>query len=1011
MLMKSFNKILISLFIAACLFSADIGYGQFVNPEDEYGSREHRKQGLHDGNLVKTVFYNYGQIGDWNTKRPAEWPKGSGHGYIDGVTPLVLTELVDIHGDTVHSVAAGYYEGLDISPEGEEWAWEPVPGYSNPDQDSPAISDNKNSWPFYWPDKDTSWTGFWNGFFGKRPNADQESYFVMMDNTDKEFDYYPSPSDSSRRGAGLRVEVRGFQWTNILAEDVIFWHYDIQNIAEKDLTRVYFGMYVDNGVGGYDDSLDDNAFYDASGDIDLTYAWDTDNVGHPGNWTPVGYVGYAFLESPGNWKDQIDNDEDGMVDERRDDGIDNDGDWREFEDLNGNGKWDEGEDLRDDLGKDGIGPLDVGYRGPDEGEADGLPTPGEPNFDQTDVDESDQIGLTSVDLFTVQDVFFRDDEEMWNRMQSGHFDTDPVLNTNMAFIYGSGSFSLPVKQKERFSMALLMGSDIDDLFRNEETVQIIYNANYNFARPPIKPIVKAVAGDRKVTLYWDNRAEESRDVFLNYKKDFEGYKIYRSTDPDFNDIRTVTDMFGNPVYMEPLAVFDLVDSIAGPHPVGYNGIHYYMGNNSGLQHSFVDTTVENGRRYYYAVVSYDQGDPTLGATGLLPTECGMKIRVDFNGSVETDVNTVAVTPNAPPVGFKQAGIKNGLQHISGAATGTMDVAIFDPKEVKDGHRYRVTFKDSTILHYTTSYSLVDISGDFPDTLIKDSRAVYYDQFGLPQEGPLFDGMRLVLYNDTSDSFVDSLSGWINNSGNFELELAQELSPPNRRTIYPGTFEIRFFDTIVDTGYLYNNPVKFEVWEVSDPDKPEKWDFIFYGTKPVVQDGDRIVPIFFEGNRYKTTWAFIFHKPDSSEGTPIPPSAGDIARLTATKRFASSDVYEFEVTGASIDAQKAANELSKIAVVPNPYVVAAPWEPKNLLASGRGQRKIDFIHVPNGSKIRIFTLSGKLVRTLTAEHNLYSGAVSWDLKSKDGMDVAFGVYLYHVEAPGIGEYIGKFAIIK
>ena len=68
-----------------------------------------------------------------------------------------------------------------------------------------------------------------------------------------------------------------------------------------------------------------------------------------------------------------------MIDERRDDGLDNDGDWNaQFDDV--------GMD-----GKPGTG---------DEGEGDGNPTPGrgdlpgEPNIDVTDVDESDQIGLS-----------------------------------------------------------------------------------------------------------------------------------------------------------------------------------------------------------------------------------------------------------------------------------------------------------------------------------------------------------------------------------------------------------------------------------------------------------------------------------------------------------------------------------------------------------------------------------------------------------------------------------------
>ena len=39
----------------------------------------------------------------------------------------------------------------------------------------------------------------------------------------------------------------------------------------------------------------------------------------------------------------------------------------------------------------------------------------------------------------------------------------------------------------------------------------------------------------------------------------------------------------------------------------FNGVHYYMGDDTGLQHSFIDEDVVNGRTYYYAVVSYDAG--------------------------------------------------------------------------------------------------------------------------------------------------------------------------------------------------------------------------------------------------------------------------------------------------------------------------------------------------------------------------------------------------------------------
>ena len=50
---------------------------------------------------------------------------------------------------------------------------------------------------------------------------------------------------------------------------------------------------------------------------------------------------------------------------------------------------------------------------------------------------------------------------------------------------------------------------------------------------------------------------------------------------------------------------------------------------------------------------------------------------------------------------------------------------------------------------------------------------------------------------------------------------------------------------------------------------------------------------------------------------------------------------------------------------------------------------------------------------TIEHSstIADGQEKWDLTSKDGMDIAYGIYVFHVNAPDIGEKIGKFAVIK
>ncbi len=57
------------------------------------------------------------------------------------------------------------------------------------------------------------------------------------------------------------------------------------------------------------------------------------------------------------------------------------------------------------------------------------------------------------------------------------------------------------------------------------------------------------------------------------------------------------------------------------------------------------------------------------------------------------------------------------------------------------------------------------------------------------------------------------------------------------------------------------------------------------------------------------------------------------------------------------------------------------------------------------------MSGKLVQTFEHNSTIADGQEAWNLVSRDGMDIAYGIYVYHVEAPGIGEKIGRFAIIK
>ena len=57
------------------------------------------------------------------------------------------------------------------------------------------------------------------------------------------------------------------------------------------------------------------------------------------------------------------------------------------------------------------------------------------------------------------------------------------------------------------------------------------------------------------------------------------------------------------------------------------------------------------------------------------------------------------------------------------------------------------------------------------------------------------------------------------------------------------------------------------------------------------------------------------------------------------------------------------------------------------------------------------MSGSLVNTLHHHSSIDDGALSWNMLTKDGLDLAPGVYFYHVDADNVGETTGKFAVIK
>lgn len=944
-----------------------------------------------------------------------------------------------------------------------------------------AVSHKRETWPEYWPagsypgdprqpalDPRTPGNpgkgpraGWWNGEYGKYTRADQESYYVMVDWENDEFAYYPFTSSaqdslgwpSGRRGLGITTEVRSYQWNSRLAEDILISIYEIKlDSAAKDLDSCIVGMHIDPDLGRA--NTGDNADYITYLD-DITYTWKK-SFKSPTTGLPLGYFGFAFLESPGIGFDGVDNDEDGMLDERQDDGIDNDGDWREWEDLNGNGLHDNedlnyngvmdpGEDLNgngrldaeplnDDLGSDGVGPDFLEYTGPDANgtEANGIPDEGEPNFEFTDNDESDQVGLTSFYLRSwYENPSMETDDHFWEfEIQPGTFVVVPDFDADITFTYGSGFVNFDsFERTHRYAIALVFGNDYEDILRNKRTMQIIYDNDYNFSKPPIQPTLTGLGDDNKVYLSWDSRSERSKDPI--YGNDFEAYYIYKSTEPAFSEIKTITDAFGNPFLFEPIEVFDKIDGLTGLHPINIGaelgpssnlGVTYNMGTDSGLRHKYIDTEVVNGRTYYYAIGAVDYGyhesfyptvSPLEHLQPISPTECAINIQIDPLGRpIAFDPNTAAVIPSERPANWVMPEIsEDGFEHISGNGTGRIGIEFYSPQEIKDGFKYRVEFDDNAIYEpYDTDY-YTGVLNKIMVSSITENKNLLTEENPLnedPDEKYIMDGFRIVLHNDTN-KIDTSKTKWI--TGNSNLEYV-DLSIGGVGKTVGRDYEIRIVGPNADTS-ITNKPTNYQIWDVTDPNDQFKCKFFLIDKSElgILDHEDRITIYNFKRNQ--KLWDFRFEFPANLDSSSlILPQPGDVFNIITRKTFDREDIIEFTVEGNLINNTATKDVLNNIYTVPDPYIAVSTLERRVINEEeGRGDRRIDFVNLPQKCTISIYTVSGKLVRELEHFATEENKRLSWDLRTKDGLEIAYGVYFYVVDAPGIGTKTGKFAVIK
>jgi len=588
----------------------------------------------------------------------------------------------------------------------------------------------------------------------------------------------------------------------------------------------------------------------------------------------------------------------------------------------------------------------------------------------------------------------------------------------ISWTFSTGPVTLAPGDSVPMEIAIVLGDDEEDLLENVRWVHKLAANNWNGSNPPASPVVSAYPGDGKVTIVWDVSAENSRDN-ISGQKDFEGYKVYRSSDRGKSWGKVISDPHGRFAGYVPIAQFDLDNDISGYDPIS----NMYLGNNSGLKHTFTDTTVINGVEYWYTVTAYDRGD----AENLVESLESSK------GLTPDEVNLVAARPATLPANLIPGSIEGDteIEPDAGWTDATVAVKIIDATLLKT-RNYEITFEEDTplyegsvIVDSATTFTLKD--ADSGDTLLYRQRLS--DESG--DNIPVIDGFQLVL-NDVKPGKV--INEWTKVNGDTcTFYWSVVATGPNDITV--ARFDSRYrFKVVIDedpqgglTARYYDLwyevahdstlhlPLKIYIDDgVDNRDismntmlgeyigspygrfSPIGWDLVPGGKafSPGFPYPDRIMMYYYaEDNDTMEVRLVTNNGPD----TAIPPSDGDEFTIRKMRPFYEGLVYRFSLRGAEF-APATQAELEKIRVVPNPFFVSSSFN-----------NRIKFTHLPNRCDIHIYNVAGDLIRTLY--HNDDQEITFWDLKNNQGLAVAYGLYVFVVKTPNGKKFTGKLAIVR
>ncbi|MDZ7289190.1 MAG: hypothetical protein ONB44_11615 [candidate division KSB1 bacterium] len=621
----------------------------------------------------------------------------------------------------------------------------------------------------------------------------------------------------------------------------------------------------------------------------------------------------------------------------------------------------------------------------------------------------------------------------------------------------SGPFKLAIGDTQEVAGAKIIApggnpsSSVAALRYYDAFAQATFDRGFEVITAPT-PKVEVRRLDQEILLTWLD-GYEALESYSRGGYQFQGYCVYQGASQN------------GP--FEPIAVFDVVDGIQDiidkqlDVKTGRVLEQLIIGaNDAGVQRYISIKTdavfnpgqpLSNYRDYYFAVTSY---------------------YVNLNGLpkvVESPLNALRVAPSAPDYGVSieaKTGTRFDMTRDKGKGDGEFYYQVVDPMSVPAA-TYRVTWNNDSTPELGAYTWNLDKNGVW---ILSRQPLSGIDVEGKPNDdAPIVDGLQIHMFPTTFTPPV-RMTSWQQTAGGYDLGFwMMRFIPDHRASAYFGggsnkveqlqaDLEFRFTgktaDGTNDSEVMFGGQiaifrlcsvatvrelvrVPFELWDVENnvqinvflternADGQAPWGsngqprYYRIRGRPYITpihtpyDPNKITKDSFDRTDSDATWVLFF---DSGEWPEFPASTwrtGDRFLVHfANPVFPGVDEYTFTTTPAVVTGQSelAKRQLQKVNIVPNPYWAHNPMERDS------HHRLVRITNLPGqGATIRIFNLAGDLVRKIDDAERRSDGTtglqhVNWDLRNDMGAPVGSGVYLIHVEVPGVGTVMKKAIVI-